>query len=65
MTRREIVWRLEMAAKKICRGAYQPPVSPVDRNPEFTEKEVKVLDTALDEARQRIAERFQGKAPQT
>lgn len=63
MSRREVHWRLEMAAEKMKRrgmAARQAPT--VDRNSEFTEEESKHLDAALEEAKRRHAERFKNQS---
>lgn len=67
MTRREIAWRLEMAAKRMeLRGAKVRAGSDsgiVDKTTSFTEKESVRLDSELEEAKRRVLARFKKNTP--
>jgi hypothetical protein len=59
MTRREIHWRLEMAAKRMqLRSKRAKAQSPVDSTDEFTEEEGKALDAELQTGLAAVAARF-------
>lgn len=59
LTRREIAWRLELAANKMRRrGMKLEASSPVDSVPKFTEEESKLLEETRLKRLAEIAERF-------